>query len=189
MLAVQSGDTECQVERLAAVEAGVARGLVPVRQVAFRDGLPAADAFGDVVAGELDVEATWVGAERAVHLEEAGDLVQHVIEVPCFLPARRLHGVAVHRVARPDDLGAAGRYRLHQRWQRVAYPACAHPGDQGEPARLAVRVQGCDQRQHILRAGRRADLDRDRVADPARELDVGTTGITGALADPQQVSR
>ena len=57
------------------------------------------------------------------------------------------------------------------------------------PARLAVRVQGCDQREHILRTGRRADLDGYRVADPARELDVGAAGSTGALADPQQVSR
>src|ERR1700722_13956214 len=122
-LAVHSGDTEGQVERLAAVEAGSARGLVPLRQVAFCDVLPAADAFGDVVAGELDVDATGVGAERAVHLEEAGHLVQHVIEVPCLLPASRLNGVAVHRVARPDDLGAAGHYRLYQRWQRVADPA------------------------------------------------------------------
>jgi len=84
---------------------------------------------------------------------------------------------------------AAGHCRRHQRWQRVAYPACAHPGDQGEPARLPARVQGCDQRERILRTGLRADLDRYRVADLAGELDVGAAGSTGALADPQQVSR
>src|SRR5215472_4879150 len=76
VLAVHVGDEERQVEGLAAVEPGIARGLVPVAQIAFGDVLPAAHALGDVVAGELDVDAARVGAERAVHLEEAGDLIQ-----------------------------------------------------------------------------------------------------------------
>src|SRR5882762_4882550 len=72
--AVQVGDAEGQVEGLAAVQPGVARRLVPVAQVGFGDVLAAADALGDVVAGELDVDAARVRAERAVHLEEAGHL-------------------------------------------------------------------------------------------------------------------
>ena len=50
----------------------------------------AAYAFGDVIAGELDVDAAGVGAERPVHLEEAGDLVQHVVEVPGLVPLATL---------------------------------------------------------------------------------------------------
>src|SRR5262249_53409509 len=97
VLAVHAGDPERQVEGLAAVEAGVARGLVPVAQVAFGDVLPAAHALGDVVAGELDVDAARVGAERAVHLEEAGDLVQHVIEVAGPVAARPPPPVSARR--------------------------------------------------------------------------------------------
>src|SRR5579863_2593130 len=61
---VHIGDEEGQVQGLAAVEPGVARRLVAVVQVAFRHVLTAADALGHVVAGELDVDAARVGAER-----------------------------------------------------------------------------------------------------------------------------
>src|SRR6202042_3090764 len=80
--AVQVGHAEGEVKGLAAVEAGIAGRLVAVAQVALGDVLAAADALGDVVAGEFDVDAAGIGAERSVHLEETGDLVQHVVEVP-----------------------------------------------------------------------------------------------------------
>src|ERR1700748_284753 len=73
--AVQVGDAEGQVQGLAAVEPGVARGLVPLAQVGFGDVHAAADALGDVVAGELDVDAARMRAERAVHLEAARALL------------------------------------------------------------------------------------------------------------------
>jgi hypothetical protein len=81
----------------------------------------------------------------------------------------------------------AGRDRLGQRRQGLADPPRAHPGDQGEAARLAVRVQGLDQREHVLGGDGRADLDRHGVADLPRELDVGAVGVTSPLPDPQQV--
>jgi hypothetical protein len=92
--AVQVGDAESQVEGLAAVEAGIARGLVAVAQVALGDGLAAADALGHVVAGEFDVNAAGIGAECAVHLEESGYLVQHVVEIPGLAAAGGFHRVA-----------------------------------------------------------------------------------------------
>src|SRR5690348_18445218 len=99
--AVQVSDAEGQVQGLTAVEPGVARGLVPLAQVGFGDVLAAADALGDVVAGEFDVDAARVRAERAVHLEEARDLVEDIVEVPGLVAAGRLDRVAVHPVARP----------------------------------------------------------------------------------------
>ena len=92
-----------------AVEPRVAGRLVALVQVVLEDLVAAADALGDVVAGELDVDAAGVGAERAVDLEEALDLVQHVVEAAGLVAAGRLEGVAVHRVADPGDLGAARR--------------------------------------------------------------------------------
>ena len=93
----------------------------------------------------------------------------------------------MHRVAHPYDGGPAGCHRLGQRRQGLADPARAHPGDQGEAARLAVRVEGLDQREHVLGGDGRADLDGNGVADLPRELDVGAPGITGSLPYPQQV--
>src|SRR5215831_11886392 len=70
--AVQPGDAEGQVQGLAAVKSGIARGLVAVAEIAFGDVVPPADAFGDVISGEFDVDAARMSTQAAVHLEEAG---------------------------------------------------------------------------------------------------------------------
>ena len=101
-------DEERQLQRLLRVQPRVAGGLVAVGQVDVLDLLGAAEALGDVLAGELDVDAARVGAQRAVHLEEAEHLVDDPVEVPGLVAVGRLVGVAVHRVALPHDLVAAG---------------------------------------------------------------------------------
>ena len=81
------GDPEGEVEGLAGVEAGVAHRLVAVVEVGVEDLLGAAEALGDVVAGELDVDAARPGALGPVGGEEAGDLGQDVVEVAGLLAA------------------------------------------------------------------------------------------------------
>src|SRR6185436_16973518 len=129
---------EGELEALLGVQPRVAGRLVPVGQVEVLDALRAAETLGHVLAGELDVDAARVGAEAAVHLEVAEHLVDDPVEVPGLVAVRRLVGVAVHRVALPDDLGAAGGDLLHDRRQGVADLAVAHPADQREPARLVL---------------------------------------------------
>jgi hypothetical protein len=186
--AVQVSDPEGQVQGLGAVETRIARRLVTVAQIALGDVVTAAGALGDIVAGELDVDAAGIGAKCAVHLEEPGDLVQYVVEVPGLAAVGRFHGVAVHRIAYPDHRGPAGGHLLHQRGQRLPDPVRTHPGGQGEPTRLLIRVQRVDQLEHVLRGGVRADLDGDGIADLAGELDVRSARVTGTLPDPQQMA-
>ena len=71
--------------------------------------LGAAEALGDVLAGQLDVQAARVGLQVAVHLEVAEHLVDDPVEVAGLVAVGGLDGVAVHRVALPDDLGARRR--------------------------------------------------------------------------------
>ena len=106
-LAVHLGDLEGEVEGLRAVQARVAGGLVALVEVGLVEDVAAADALGDVVAGELHVDAARVGAQRAVHLEEAADLVEHVVEAAGLVAARR-----PRRCCR-----ASGR-RPSRRWRR-----------------------------------------------------------------------
>ena len=101
--------------------------------------LAATDAFGDVVAGELDVDAAGPGAESSVHVEEALYLVDDVVEAAGLVARGRLEGVAVHRVADPGDLDARGGDLLDQGGQPVADLAGTEAGDEGEPAGLVVR--------------------------------------------------
>ena len=74
------GHEERELERLHVVQARVAQRLVPRLERRLVDVLGAAQALGDIVAGELDVDAARVRPGGAVRLEEALDLVDHIVE-------------------------------------------------------------------------------------------------------------
>src|SRR3712207_9072807 len=77
-LAEHLRDEEGELEGLDPVEPRVADRLVAVGQAGLVDLLATADALGDVVTGELDVHASRPGAEGAVDVEEALDLVDEI---------------------------------------------------------------------------------------------------------------
>src|SRR4249920_4284815 len=91
-------DEEGELEGLRAVQPRIADSLIALIQVILDDRVAAADTLGDVVAGELDVNATGVGAECAMHLEEAADLFEHIVEATRLVTAGGLAGVAVHGI-------------------------------------------------------------------------------------------
>ena len=83
-----SGDEERELERLAGVQPRVAGRLVPPAEVGVVDVERTAEAFGDVLTGELDVDAAGPRAQRPVHLEEAAHLVDDVVELAGLVAAR-----------------------------------------------------------------------------------------------------
>src|SRR5699024_5265019 len=176
-------DQEGQLQRLLRVQTRVAGGLVTARQVDIGDGHGAAEALGDVLTGQLDVDATRVGAQRTVDLEEALDLIDDFVEVTGLVAVRRGEGVAVHRVRLPDDLVAGGLDSLDDRRQRGADLVVAHACHHGQTARLLVRIQLRGIRDSLLRGDGRADLDADRVRDDRGEVDVEVLDAAGTLTD------
>ena len=72
----QLGDPERQVEALAGVQPGVAHRLVAVVEVGVGHGVGAAEALGDVLAGQLDVDAARPRALGPVGPDEPGDLAR-----------------------------------------------------------------------------------------------------------------
>src|SRR5690349_7260278 len=86
------GDQECQFQGLLRIEARIAGRLVAVLEIQIRDVLRATEAFGDVLAGELDVQAAWMRAQGVMDLEEALHLVDDAIEVAGRCPRGRLLG-------------------------------------------------------------------------------------------------
>src|SRR5882757_7375771 len=143
--AVPLGHAEGQVQRLRTVQPRVAGGLVPQVEVVGQHLVPAPHAFGDVLTGQFDVDAARMGAQFAVHLEEAHDLVEDVVEPPGLVTARGRKGVAVHRVAHPHDLRPLGFGLLDQAGQPVTDQLRAHPGDEGEPAGCPLRIEPVQQ--------------------------------------------
>src|SRR5689334_23861499 len=99
---------EGELEGLPGVQPRVASGLVPAVEVLVADLHRAAEALGDVLTGQLDVDAAGPGAQRPVDVEEAEHLVDDAVEVPGLVAGRGLVGVAVHRVALPHHLVTAG---------------------------------------------------------------------------------
>src|SRR5215469_12004637 len=96
-------DQEGELDRLRAVEARIAMGVIAVGEVDLADRLGAAHAFGDVLAGELEMHAAGARPFGAMHGEEAGQLVMDVVEAPGFVAVRGFQDVAVHGIAGPDD--------------------------------------------------------------------------------------
>src|SRR5262249_47477019 len=111
----QLGNLEGQVERLACVQPRVAQRLVPVLEVVTEDLLGAAEALGDVLAGELDVDAPGPHVSGGAGGEEAAQLAHDVLEAPCLVTAVVHESVPVHGVARPDDRVTRHAHRPQQR--------------------------------------------------------------------------
>ena len=147
----QLGRAEREVERLATVEPRVAHRLVAVVEVAVGDLVGAAEAFGDVLAGELDVDAARPRALGPVGTDEAVDLAHDRFEVARLATVRRGVGVAVHRVARPHDGVPGVGDGAQQRAQLDLDLVGTHARDQGQPPGDARRVEGLAQLQHVGR--------------------------------------
>ena len=151
--------------------------------------IAATEAFGDVFASELDVDAAGPRARVIVCGEEALDLATDVVEVAGLASGLARERVAVHRIALPDHGVTRCLDGFEQRRQALADLVGAHSGDQGETARNLVGVECFAQTLDVVSGGGRADLATDRVLDATHELDVGTVELTGALADPDHVGR
>src|SRR6476619_3132261 len=141
----QFGDQEGHVDRLFGVEARIADRVIAVVEVLVRDGAGAADAFGDVLPGHFQVHAAGIGAFGGMDGEKRLHLRQHAVERPGLVARGRGDGVAVHRVAGPDDDAPFPLHGADQRGQMIANLVGAEAVDQRQQARLVVGIEEVDQ--------------------------------------------
>src|SRR3546814_9523607 len=94
------------------------------------------DWSSDVCSSDLPAG---VGALAVVDVEEGADLGQDRVETARLVAVRGLHGIAVHRVARPHHLAALALDGADQRRQVLGHLVDAHPADQCQAARLVLR--------------------------------------------------
>src|SRR5690349_6930240 len=130
--AQQLTDAEREVEALAPVEPGVADRLVAVVEIGVGEVVAAAEALGDVLAGELDVHAAGPRSLSRMGGEEVGDLREDVVEPAGLAAGRAGERVAVHGVAGPDDRMAGIADSGEQRRQGGLSVPGTHTGDQRE---------------------------------------------------------
>ena len=72
------------------------------------EGRGAAHAFGDVLAGQLEMDAAGVGPLRLVDGEERPNLGEDLVEVARLVAVRALDRVSVHGIAGPDHGASLG---------------------------------------------------------------------------------
>ncbi len=129
--------------------------------------LGAADAFGDVLAGQLEMHPAGIAALGEMDREGAVQLVEDAVEDAGLVAVGRGDRVAVHRVDAPHDLAPLALHGADQRRQFGGDLVRPHPGDQREAPRLVLRVELVDQAQQIVGLERRPAFHPDRVLDPA----------------------
>src|SRR4051812_2453393 len=155
------GDQEGHVDGLFGVEARVADRVVAVAEILMRDGARAAETFGDVLPGHLEVNAAGMGALGGVDAEEGLHLGEDAVERPRLVAGIGSDGVAVHGIARPHDDAALALDRTHHAGQMLAGLFVAEARDQGQPARLVVGIEDIDQLEQLVRLQRRAAFQAD----------------------------
>ena len=121
-------------------------------------------------------------------LEESLHLIDDAVEIAGLVAVGCGVGVAVHRIALPDDLVPGCLHCLDDRRQNGADLVVSHAGDQREPSRDVVGIQGADVLHGLFRRGGRADLHAHRVGDHGDELNVRIFQTAGALSHPHLVS-
>ena len=189
VMAAGAARSAAPLQRLLVVEARIDAGLVRALEVGLREAARAADALGDVLAGELEVHAAEARAELGVELEACSSsatiLSNRRVLMPCgvvsVLPCigSQTHSTVrpVARTASTSGGSLSATLSAPMRWISVM------------PAGLALGIEHVEQARSQSGVIARADLDAERVADAAEELDVRAVELRGAHADPREVRR
>ena len=171
------------------VQTRIHERLVTITQRLVIDVLTAADHLGDIITGELDVQAARNSARCLVSLEEATNLIHDRLKTACLVAGRGRNRVAVHRIGHPRNRTAIFPRRFQQRRKRLADTSGTHTRNERQAPLLTIRVQAINEREHLVRRGRRTELDPNRVANARQQLDVSALLIARPLPRPQEVGR
>ena len=158
--------------------------VVPVGEVPLRDFLGAAEAFGDIFPGQLEMNTARVRVFGAMNLEEAPHFLQHAIEWAGFIPDRCLDRIPMHGIAGPDDASTLACNSPQQARELLCDLVCAKPANQSQPAGFVFRVKNIDQLEKVIFRERRSAFQTDWVFDAATKLDMRAIELPCAIADP-----
>src|SRR3984893_5964326 len=176
----QFRNQEGHVDGLFGIEPWIADRVIAVAEILVSNGARAADAFGDVLPGHLQMHAAGMTAFRGVDREERLHLRQDAVERTGLVAGVRGDGVAMHRIARPDHHAALALHRADQARQMIADLLRAEPVDQRQPSRLVVGGEHLDQPQQIVVFQRGPAFHADRILDAAEIFDMTMVDLAGA---------
>src|SRR5699024_2755291 len=79
-----------------------------------------AQAFGNIITGQLDVQSTRMSSGSLGDFKETTDLVHDVFEATGLVTIGRSNGIAMHRIVDPKWRSSGGFDTLHNGWQLFA---------------------------------------------------------------------
>eukprot|EP00162_Nutomonas_longa_P013827 comp21721_c0_seq3/m.48422 comp21721_c0_seq3/g.48422 ORF comp21721_c0_seq3/g.48422 comp21721_c0_seq3/m.48422 type:complete len:459 (+) comp21721_c0_seq3:630-2006(+) len=183
-------DLECDFHRLRIVEARIAVCRVVLAQIVLLELHGATKTLGDVFAGHFEMHTAAHRAHVRMDLECADHLVDHIVKAARLAAVREGDCIAMHRVDGPDHIAHLRRaHRIDECREHLGHIGGAEPRIEHDAAFLVVWIQGADQLNHFLGLGCRTQLHADRIADPAKVLDMRTIELARAVSDPQQMGR
>ena len=135
---------ERQIDRLGAVQARIAMGVIARGQVLLRHRRCAAQTLGHLLARHLNVHAARISAFGGQNVHEAAHFGQDAIERPRLVAARRCDRVAVHGIAGPHDRPALPFHGTDERRQVLGDFVRPEPADERQSSRLVVGIEDVD---------------------------------------------
>src|SRR5258708_12241456 len=92
------GDHEGHFDRLLRIEARIAKGVIPIVQIGFRNDARPAGALGHVLAGHLEVNPAGIDALGAAGAEEVAHFLSDAFGRPRLVAVSGLDRIPLHRV-------------------------------------------------------------------------------------------
>ena len=161
--------------------------MVAVAEIALGDRARAARAFGDVLAGHLQMDAARIRAFRLMNGEERADFAHHALE-GARLVAACGYCVAVHGIARPHDRAPGALHGANERGQMIDDFVGAKAADQRQAPGLVVGIERIYQAQQIVGLQRGAALEADGVFHATAIFNVRMIELARAVADPDHMA-
>src|SRR6516162_1393379 len=144
------GNLESELESLGRIEPRVAMGQIALGEGGLADLLGAADTFGDILSGQLEMNATGVTPFGGMDRKGVVQFGEDAVERAGLVAVRGSDRVAVHRITAPDDLSPFALDGAYQVGQPRLDLVCAHTGDQSEASRLVLGIEAIDQTYEIV---------------------------------------
>ena len=122
-----------------------------MRQLLLAQRLGAAEALGDVLARELEVDAAGPGALRRQAAKKPSISAMIASKRRVFAPPAVVKTLRVHRVAGPDDRVLGLGDRAQKRRQQLLDAVGAHARDERQPAGDTVGIEPLAELDDLVR--------------------------------------
>ena len=135
---------------MASVKSRVADGFVAAIEVAIGECIDSSETFGDVIAGEFDVNSARPCSFCSVGSNKTFDFCDNRIKVAGFATVLCGIRISVHWVACPDDRVTRIFHCTQKRAKTIFDDVSTHASDQREASGNHCGVERLAERNHLI---------------------------------------